>query len=72
MLVLVVPFVYFTLNRMWAQPPPVVLEVGLADAPLGDSLDAGGQEAPEDSEYAQQDPDLSNSLEDFLSEIGDP
>ena len=62
--VIAVPLIYSSLTDFFQDPQPIVMKVGIADLPLGDSPDAG---APADTPADVSEPDPVVSMDDIPS-----
>ena len=60
--VIAVPLIYSSLTDFFQDPQPIVMKVGIADLPLGDSPDAG---APADASAEVSEPDPVVSVDDI-------
>ncbi len=64
-LFIVVPYLYFSLNHLWAEPEPIVLKVGLADLP---EVENPSSRVP----LPQNQDTMEENLNDVLEDIPDP
>lgn len=64
-LFIVVPYLYFSLNHLWAEPEPIVLKVGLADLP---KVENPSSRVP----LPQNQDTMEENLNDVLEDIPDP
>ena len=60
-LLIVIPYLYFSLDYLWTDPKPVVLKVGLVDSPKGNTTTKTTVNTPS-----------SEDTQDFLDQFSDP